>query len=269
MSSDQKMVRSIATVIIHTILLLLLLARPCHAWVVSRANTRVLGRLSSSLSSVSSSSWISPSPSGDTIGDGTWYLTPSKAAEETLRWCQHFVIPLQLCPWAAASIQTAGAIQLYTVSSAQDMEPAIDSASGIFYQSITCQKLDPSTAISFVICEDPSWELTDFYEWFCNLEEKYWNDSIATNLDIVNIQSKITLAPFHPDWAFDGDDPSLGFEKKAPYPTVTIVWTDVINAAGEVAANKIGAQNEATLRDRGAAALQDLYQQSVYLKEES
>jgi hypothetical protein len=179
-------------------------------------------------------------------------------------------------------MQTAGAIQLYTVSSAQDMESAIDSVSGIFYQSIastgtgtgtnsSCQKLDPSTAISFVICEDPSsWELTDFYEWFCTLEEKYWKDSLTTDLDSVHLQSKITLAPFHPDWAFDGDDPSLGFEKKAPYPTVTMVWTDVINAAGEVAAKKIGAQNEATLRDRGAAALRDLYQQSVYsLNEES
>jgi hypothetical protein len=114
------------------------------------------------------------------------------------------------------------------------------------------------------MCEDLTWEFGDFYDWFCEVEESYWD--IANDEDGSYIQDKITLAPFHPDWAFDGDDVSLSFEKKAPYPTVTLVWTAVIDAAGEFVTNKIAEQNEATLCDTGATELGKMYQEGVYLK---
>ncbi len=37
------------------------------------------------------------------------------AAWETWRWCANVVVPLQLCPWAASSVQTPHAIRMYLV----------------------------------------------------------------------------------------------------------------------------------------------------------
>lgn len=212
-----------------------------------------------SSSSSSSSSWIA-----DDNG-GSWESKElSVEADETLRWCQNFVVPLSLCPWATGSLEAPqGAIQLYSVSKPEEMEEAIASATKIFHDGIVSDTLDPVTAISFVVCNgDPTtWDFVDFYDWFCDLEEQYWEDGD----DDGDINNKITLAPFHPDWTFEGDDPAISFEKKSPYPTVTIVWTAVIDAAGESVTNKIAQQNEATLLEQGADALQKLYQQSVYL----
>lgn len=59
-------------------------------------------------------------------------------------------------------------------------------------------------------------------------------------------------------------NPSLQFEKKSPYPTVTLVWTDVIDAAGPAVSSKIAAQNEITLGRKSVEELAALYQQSVY-----
>jgi hypothetical protein len=259
---------------------IVLLAIPCHSWTAStKVSTNFALRVSnpcslskqrgkygvlSALSPVSS--WV---PSIIDSEEGSWDLAGNNdaAVDETMRWCQNFVLPLQLCPWAAASLaaQDDGAIQMYTVSSPTEMKDAIDSASRLFHEGITkTKKLDPSTAISFVVCEDLTWEFGDFYDWFCEVEESYWD--IENDEDGSYIQDKITLAPFHPDWAFDGDDVSLSFEKKAPYPTVTLVWTAVIDAAGEVVTNKIAEQNEATLCDKGAAELGKMYQEGVNLK---
>ena len=192
---------------------------------------------------------------------GGWDVAPPKhhAAIETLRWCNDFVLPLNLCPWAAASVQSDKGIQLYSVKKAEDMEAAVYDVTQLFHQSIVEKKVDPSVAISFILCEDLSWDFSDFYDWFCALEEDYWDDDN-------DLQSKVTLAPFHPGWKFQGDEPSLQFEKKSPYPTVTLVWTDVIDAAGEAVTSKIALQNEETLCGRSVQELDDMYKQNVYLQ---
>ena len=41
--------------------------------------------------------------------------TTMLSIHETWRWCQGFVIPLNLCPWAAASVTSPGAMQFYVV----------------------------------------------------------------------------------------------------------------------------------------------------------
>ncbi|KAI2506860.1 hypothetical protein MHU86_7545 [Fragilaria crotonensis] len=211
----------------------------------------------------------------------------------------HFVLPLGLCPWAAASLQqlqssTSGgddeggmndmnddksvrvetrktsAMQFFSVKNSEDMESAVHRVTRIFRDAVVQKAIDPSVAIFFVLCEDRSWDFADFYDWFCTVEEDDWEgDHGFDEGDDDDLQSQVTLAPFHPGWMFEDDgtaatNPSLQFEKKSPYPTVTLVWTDVIDAAGPAVSSKIAAQNEITLGRKSVEELAALYQQSVY-----
>lgn len=188
-----------------------------------------------------------------------WNATQNtKYSIETMRWCQNFVVPFNLCPWAKASLQTPGAIRLYSVQSREDVPEALDDVSRLFYQQISSNLSDPTTAISFLICEDLTWDFEDFFEWFCYIEEMYWDDQD-------DLQNKITLAAFHPDWNYEGDDTALRFEKKAPYPTITFVWTPVVEAATEAATSKIASQNEKTLLQQRVDDIEGLYKSQVYL----
>jgi Protein of unknown function (DUF1415) len=65
------------------------------------------------------------------------------------------------------------------------------------------------------------------------------------------------VAPFHPDWVFAGEPQSLQYEKRSPYPTVTLVSTRVVDKAGEEATKQIGTQNEKTLLSKSPVLLVD------------
>jgi hypothetical protein len=229
-----------------------------------------------------------------------WHVAPPNhiPVMETLRWCYNFVLPLGLCPWAAASLQelqlltTSGddeydvdeskdssvrlektktsAMQFFSVKNSEDMESAVHHVTRIFRDAVVQKAIDPSVAIFFVLCEDRSWDFADFYDWFCTVEEDDWDgDYNIDKGDDDDLLSQVTLAPFHPGWMFEDDgaaatNPSLQFEKKSPFPTVTLVWTDIIDAAGPAVSSKIAAQNEITLGKKSVEELAAMYQQSVY-----
>jgi len=134
----------------------------------------------------------------------------------------------------------------------------LNKVSTLFYQQITRKVSDPSTAISFLICEDLTWNFADFFDWFCYIEELYWDDQN-------DLQNKITLAAFHPDWNYEDDETALKFEKKSPYPTITFVWTAVVEAATEATTVKIAKQNEETLLNQRVDDMNALYNSEVYL----
>lgn len=96
--------------------------------------------------------------------------------------------------------------------------------------------------------------------------------------------NEVTIAPFHPDWTFappsyvdydhDKDfdellrDP-LDYEKRTPYPTISIVMAKGINLAGEEATAKIGMHNEEVLNELGYEKVRKIYDERVLEKKSS
>jgi hypothetical protein len=163
--------------------------------------------------------------------------------------------------------------------------------------------IDPSVAIAFVILvEQRSLPFVDFHEYFIDLEEKlldecdiYWDDDDETsqeeeeqededghsNGDDIPIGCDITVAAFHPKWRFSQDgnsdhEKAVDFEKRAPYPTISIVRSSAIDALmndddvvidrSAPATRRIAYQNEKTLRDIGLEKLRELFD-AVVIKE--
>ena len=218
-------------------------------------------------------------------------IDEDQAAEQTWNWCQHFVVPYNLCPWAAASVQAAatGAIQIYVVPPSLSpstklqqnlllfdgmfVEKIIHYVANEFYQKLRHQQLDPNTAIAFVVVADhgQTIDFGSFYEWFIDLEDR-WLEAAEEG----EMEDRITLAPFHPDWHFgandqddgiDNDDNNLAlnFEKKSPFPTISIVSAEVIDKAGEAATKQIGINNAKLLQSKSAREWEILYDQAVRL----
>lgn len=52
------------------------------------------------------------------------------AARQTWQWCADFVVPYGLCPWAAASVQTAGAVAIYLMDSSSSAAARHDDGDG-------------------------------------------------------------------------------------------------------------------------------------------
>jgi hypothetical protein len=231
---------------------------------------------------------------------------------KTWNWCTKFVVPLNLCPWAASSVTTSGAVQLYvvpsnyyynTIKSPGQLESLVESVAQQFVQSTASDMAQDMTkvAIAFLVLETDTttcseggsnsntqrWydSFPEFYNWFINLED-YWIDQgsyidIDTEEDEVDredsyynssssIYDLVTLAAFHPQWEFGSNDETdesiqaLNFEKTSPYPTISMVWTSAIDAAGPEATERIGIHNQRLLQEEMTLSqLTKLYQQEV------
>jgi hypothetical protein len=153
--------------------------------------------------------------------------------------------------------------------------------------------IDPSVAIAFVILvEQRSLPFVDLHEYFIDLEEKlldgcdiYWADDDETSQEEEEQEDEdghsnglgcdITVAAFHPKWRFGQDgnnnhEQAVDFEKRAPYPTISIVRSSAIDAlmndddnvvidSSAPATRRIAYQNEKTLRDIGLEKLRELF----------
>lgn len=243
----------------------------------------------------------------------------------THRWASHFVRPLQLCPWAASSLDTLGAIRYwvlliddYTHDNSDvrnenvvlhHMEQMVREA-GVQLEQITqpnsenMKPIDPSAAISFVICapynsscgDDIEVEFEPFHEFFIDLEDRlldecddYWDgidttrnndDSVENNESDIPQGCKITIAAFHPHWRFntqgganDMKESAVDYEKRTPYPTISIVMSSAIDSlmqnddynneeaeesGSSVVTNRIAALNEQTLCALGVDKLKEM-----------
>lgn len=171
--------------------------------------------------------------------------------------------------------------------------------------------IDASAAISFVILvpmdtneEDILIESSTantvvdfepFHEFFLDLEDRlldefdeYWDAFDEENMQDVNEDElpdgcKFTIAAFHPDWRFnnnfDGENDStsaVDYEKRTPYPTISIVMSSVIDAlmdldseddfdetSSSVVTNRIAASNEKTLCKLGVEKLKKMFVHEV------
>lgn len=195
--------------------------------------------------------------------DTTW------AALKTWNWSRKFVFTYNLCPWAKGSLETQNAIQIFLVpNEEQDSANRYggNCANAICKQVAEkclafCQENPTlqSAAIFMVVFpekehddDDDGWEsFIDFYEWFTDLEERNWE------------MEDIIIAPFHPNWQFDGADTnSLDFEKKSPFPTVTFVSAMAVERAGEIVTEQISKHNEQVLMEKSPEDWKAIWDQS-------
>ena len=109
-----------------------------------------------------------------------------------------------------------------------------------------------------------------FYNWFVELED-WWTQK--------DEYDPITIAPFHPLWEFGDDEDEdiigevddtgsewekLAFEKRSPYPTVTIVSSATIDQAGPVVTEQIAKTNRETLTSYTAKQLGEIWNKSIF-----
>ena len=234
----------------------------------------------------------------------------TKILHQTWRWCQDFVVPLDLCPWAAASVASPGAMQFYMVSddstiqdknrdaskmlSPDRVERIVRDVAERFVDTIqNSQAIDPTSdlskvGIAFVVLRDEEninsgsssnnnkyrWyqSFPEFYQWFIDVEDEWIDQGEQTPLD--SVYNLVTLAAFHPDWEF-GTNPNtplddiekercMNFEKQSPHPTITLVWTGTIEAAGQQATERIAEHNQKVLQEElTLSELQTLYDERV------
>ena len=80
----------------------------------------------------------------------------------------------------------------------------------------------------------------------------------------------VTVAPFHPRWEFAAEDLDIGeenpvnYEKRSPFPTISLVRTKAIIKAGEEATERIAQHNEQVLNDLGSTVLMEMYKERVW-----
>lgn len=195
---------------------------------------------------------------------------------QTLRWCLNFVSGLKLCPWAKLSLKDGQAIRLKIVEQSAGLnhfETIIRESAQELIRISDEGYVDPNVAITFIVAigDSKDFEFEQFYDFSSDLEERLFEEADISSNDLEScIGEQITIAPFHPDWTFAAEDGTytlnaLDFEKKSPFPTLSLVRTFVIDQAGEEATSIIGIHNEKILVDYGVEKLQRIYDQNVLL----
>lgn len=200
------------------------------------------------------------------------------AIHQTIRWCLNFVLELNLCPWAKLSLKDKMAIRLKVI----DQESGIDRFEQIIRESakelikITDEGyVDENVVITFIVAlpkDEENWydfEFDKFYDFSVDLEDRLFEEAEESNDNSdVPIGDEITIAPFHPDWAFASDSGNIkleavDFEKKSPFPTISLVKSLVIERAGEESTIRIGQNNKMILEKHGVEWLKSFYQENV------
>jgi len=113
----------------------------------------------------------------------------------------------------------------------------------------------------------------EFYEIFLEVENVLLEEA---DKEVGGIGGKVTIAPFHPYWNFAGtgaNDP-VNYEKRSPFPTISIVSTSAIDnlmKKKEVEAIwgsatvtvAVGEHNEEVLEAAGTKILQNIIDKDV------
>lgn len=222
-----------------------------------------------------------PSEGGDAATRAP--VAAREAAARTLRWCADFVEALELCPWARLSRQGRHAIRMKVVHASRGtaaVERVAREGARELLELTSAGDVDANAGITFVVVlpegdgtkHSFDFEFESFYAFCTELEEQLFDEADAARehredeADLA-LGDEITLAPFHPAWHFasPGEDAenALDYEKRAPYPTLSLVCTSAIEHAGAAATERIGQHNEEVLSAYGAQRLEQLYAERV------
>ena len=169
--------------------------------------------------------------------------------QDTLRWLEHAVIGLNLCPFAKA-VHVKGLVHC-SVSAAQDLATL---------------QLDLMQELRDLVARDASerdttllivpFLLSDFLDYndFLNVA-----DACLAELDLEGV---VQIASFHPQYQFAGTDPQdiTNFTNRSPYPTLHLIREASIDRAVAAfpEAEDIFEANMATLNQLGLAGWQAL-----------
>jgi hypothetical protein len=209
-----------------------------------------------------------------TNSDTTDWTRIESALQQTWNWCANFVVPLSLCPWASNSVRAAErAIQFYVADSAVDQSMATDTLlelSRRLRDQLETGQVDPNNAILFQVFVNSDHQPQDpwfarfepFHEWFVQTEDD-WLDLAADN-DQHHVANACTLASFHPDWMYQGQESdALQLEKQSPFPIVSVVATSVIDKAGATVTEVIAEHNAETFARQSLGEWKEFYRQAI------
>ena len=263
-------------------------------------------------------------------------ISIDSAIKESIRWCDNFVVPLKLCPWAGASMDS-----FHSQTSQDDVSQSrschhhrpsvvfkdlpIPSGMG-YYEAqerlaqlvkdealsmLTAEKdadvgYNPDKAITFIIVvpmkdesmmgNDGDWIYNDFnafHESVVYIEEDYLSafemesseedEGGGEEDETMVLADLVAVAGFHPDWEYSEftdtvsdehfDVTAISFEKKSPFPTVTIVHWSAIDKGSQKfiddqsldITQKISEYNAQILNSLGTEKLQMMYSKNVKL----
>lgn len=223
-----------------------------------------------------------------------------KVASLTYNWCSNFVQTLNLCPWAKLSIQSKNSIKIHILNQRmglENMEHLVRKGALELMDLTERGKVDENSGITFVVAmhdedvelgvQGPDFYFETFYNFCTGLEDRLLNeDDVDMNelyctdmqyTPLSSIGDEVIIAPFHPEWRWnsfdthettqqnlDVQDEPLNFEKKSPFPTISMVRSRVVFDAGEETTRRIGIHNERILSEMGSKTLEEFYKQNVY-----
>uniref|UniRef100_A0A7S2KJM9 Uncharacterized protein n=1 Tax=Leptocylindrus danicus TaxID=163516 RepID=A0A7S2KJM9_9STRA len=265
----------------------------------------------------------------------------SRARIETLRWVDNFVVPLKLCPWAAASMDayhnndttttSRSSVQIRMVdipkksksSNAKEAHDILTEAVRIEaegmcameedHSSASLYEYNPNVAITFIVAvpeeetSDDDWTFHDFHTFHDSvvyMEEEYLPSIPIISQDgedvedeedeTLTLADRVAIAGFHPQWEYVSNDNdaasmeevaqlnAISYEKRSPYPTVTIVhWSAIDNhdskssddeedlgsstTMAQHITERIAEHNSEVLSKLGVDALEEIYVRDVLL----
>ncbi len=172
--------------------------------------------------------------------------------EATQDWLDKAVIGLNLCPFAKA-VQAKGQVR-FVLSDAQDTETLL---AELVNELRHLADTDPAVTDTTLLVHPQV--LNDFLDFNEFLELA---DAALEQLDLEGV---LQIAPFHPQFQFEGTEPDdVGnFSNRAPFPTLHLLREDSIDRAVEAfpEAEAIFERNIETLEALGTEGWHQLFPQ--------
>ena len=176
-------------------------------------------------------------------------VTNEGAIARVRAWIEHFVVDLNLCPFARPVV-SSDALRIIACESAS---PAAIVTLLITELDLLSQSEGSSIATSVLVLPEG---LEDFDDYLGLL------DDAQMLLEEMGLDGEIQLASFHPDYRFEGEpiDAVSHFTNRAPYPLIHLLRENMVTTALETYPNpeRIPERNIQTLERLGLAGIKRL-----------
>jgi uncharacterized protein len=149
-------------------------------------------------------------------------MTDEEVLAQTRRWLEQAVIGLNLCPFAK-SVYVKDQVRL-VVSHAKHLDAFLDDLD----RELELLKTTPAEEVDTTLLIHP----TLFPEFLVFNEFLDVADSVLTDHELDGV---VQIAPFHPNFVFEGEDEAdmSHFTNRAPFPTLHLIREDSLERAIE------------------------------------